>query len=122
MEIFFDLRDSVNEMVKNCSNNVQIAIYINHILDQPVVINRGNIENRIRITIKSNGEVTHNWTKETWAKKLWDWFYGFFGLMEKLGKLLVTVLELTKKAVGFSAYGEVAYGVIKAICDNKSAG
>lgn len=113
----FELRDSINEMVKNCADNVEIAIYVNHILDRPIVINRGNSENRIRITIKSNGEVTHSWTRQTWAKTLWDWFYGFFDLIVGFGKALLSALKLIKKALGFFSPVEIVYDVIKAICE-----
>lgn len=113
----FELRDSLLEMVKSCADNVEIAIYVNHILDRAIVIERGKCENRIRITIKSNGKVTHDWTKETWAKKLWDWWYGFLGLIRKFGEMLLSVLNMIKKAIGYFSYGEIAIDVIKAICE-----
>lgn len=114
----FELRDALKEMVKSCADNVEIAIYVNHILDQAIVIKRGNCENRIRITIKSNGEMTHSWTKETWAKTLWDWWYGFLGLLKTFANLLMSVLNLIRKAIGLFAYGEeIAIKVIKAICE-----
>lgn len=113
----FELRDALNKMVKSCTDNVEIAIYVNHILDQAIVIKRGNCENRIRITINSNGEMTHSWTKETWAKKLWDWWYGFLDLLKTFAKLLILVFRLIKKAIGYFGYGEIAYDVIKAICE-----
>lgn len=117
IEGLFELRDSLYRMVKSCADNVEIAIFVDHILDRPIVIKRGNCENRIRISIKSNGAVTHNWTKETWAKKLWDWFYGFLGLIEKFGKTLLSALLLIKKPIGFFSYCEIAIDVIKAICE-----
>lgn len=113
----FELRDALNEMVKSCTDNVEIKIYVNHILDQAIVIKRGNCENRIRITINSNGEMTHSWTKETWGKTLWDWCYGFLGLLKTFAKLLISALSLIKKAIGYFGYGEIAYDVIKAICE-----
>lgn len=115
IEGLFFLRDALNKMVKRCADNVEIAIYVNHYMDQPVVIKRGNCENRIRITIKSNGEVTHDWTKETWAKKLWDWFYGFFDLVGEFGKLFISVLKLINKPLGSLSKAEIADNVIKAI-------
>lgn len=114
----FELRDALNEMVKSCANNVEIVIFVNHILDQEIVIKRGNCENRIRITINSNGGMTHNWTKETWTKKAWDWWYEFLGLLKTFANLLMSVLNLIRKAIGLFAYGEeIAIKLIKAICE-----
>lgn len=111
----FKLRDKLHELVKGCADNVEIAVYVNHILDQAIVIKRGNCENRIRITIESNGEVTHDWTKETWAKTLWNWFYGLLGLIKEFGKLLLSTLKLIKKPIEFFFEAKNAIEQIKAI-------
>lgn len=111
----FQLRDSLHEIVKSCADNVEIAIYVNHILDRAIVIKRGNCENRIRITIKRNGEVTYDWTKETLAKKLRDWLNRFLGSIEEFGKLLFSVLKMIKKPIGFFSKAEIAYNLYKAI-------
>lgn len=113
----FELRDSLNEMVRCCADNVEIAIYVNHILDRAIVIKRGNCENRIRITIKSNGEVTHSWTKETTSTKLWNWFYGFLGLIQKFGGKLIATLIMLRMPMGWLSKGSIAIGLIAAICE-----
>lgn len=59
----------------------------------------------------------YSWMKEMWVKKLWDWFYGFLGLIEKFGKKLLLVLFLIKKLIGFFFYCEIVVDVIKVICE-----
>lgn len=115
-DAFFDLRDSLHNMVKQCSDNVEITIYVNHILNQPFVIKRGNCENRIRITINSNGEVTHGWTKETWTKTLWDWFYGFFDLIERIVDVFASAVKL---AINLWTHGKLVYDTLQAIREKK---
>lgn len=117
MDGLFELRDSLQEMVKCCADNVEIVIYVNHILDQAIVFKRGKCENRIRITIKSNGKMTHNWTKETRSKKLWDCFHGFLGLVDKYGVKILEAFISSKTSIGLKVAGKVANGVIEAICE-----
>lgn len=115
-DAFFDLRDSLHNMIKQCSDNVEITIYVNDILDQPIVIKRGKMENRIRITINSNGEVTHGWTKETWTKTLWDWFYGFFDLIERIVGVFASAVKL---AINLWTHGKLVYDTLQAIREKK---
>lgn len=115
-DAYFDLRDSLHNMVKQCSDNVEITIYVNHILNQPIVIKRGKMENRIRITINGNGEVTHGWTKETWNKTLWDWFYGFFDLIERIVNVFASAVKL---AIKLWTNGKLVYDTLQAIREKK---
>lgn len=59
----------------------------------------------------------YSWMKEIWGKILWDWCYGFLGLFKIFVKLLILVLSLIKKVIGYFGYGEIVYDVIKVICE-----
>lgn len=71
-ETFYDVRDEIHNFVKSCAENVEVAIYIDKVLREPIKVGVGKEENRLRITIKSGGKVTYSWTKETWSKKVRD--------------------------------------------------
>lgn len=88
-ETFYDVRDEIHNFVRSCAENVEVAIYIDKVLREPIKVGVGKEENRLRITIKSGGKVTYSWTKETWSKIFRDGWEG--------------VKSLTKKILGFIA-------------------
>lgn len=60
----------------------------------------------------------YSWMKEIWVKILWDWWYGFLGLFKIFVNLLMLVLNLIRKVIGFFVYGEeIVIKVIKVICE-----
>lgn len=69
---FYDLRDEISHIVKNCSNNVKVLVYFDFVLERPISVKVGKAENRLRITIKDDGRITLSWTKETWSKYFSD--------------------------------------------------
>lgn len=88
-EAFYDVRDEITEVVKTCSDSVRVVVYIDDVLDEPIVVGIGAEENRLRISIRSNGKASYSWTKETWSKVFRDGWEG--------------VKSLTKKIIGFIA-------------------
>lgn len=62
---FFDARDIIHDLVKMCSDNVKIFIFVNDVLGscKPIVICAGKMENVVHITVKTSGIVTHDWKK-----------------------------------------------------------
>lgn len=88
-EAFYDVRDDITEVVKTCSDNVRVVVYIDDVLDDPIIVGIGAEENRLRISIRSNGKASYSWTKETWSKIFRDGWEG--------------VKSLTKKILGFIA-------------------
>lgn len=71
-ELFYSVREGITEVVRSCSDNIRCVVYIDEILDEPIVVAYGKEENRLIITICSNGKVTYKWSHETWAKFLSD--------------------------------------------------
>lgn len=67
-EAYYGVRDSIYQMVRSCADNVRVVVYVDDILDDPIIVGIGSQENRLRVTIKPNGKVTYSWTKWTWGK------------------------------------------------------
>lgn len=99
--LFWNLRYNQRIDKKNCSNNVQIKIHIDHVLNEPIVIRRGNAENHVRIIIHSNREVSHNWTKKTWATTFWDWLCRFADSLKIIGELIISAIRRTVRKIMF---------------------
>lgn len=71
-ESFYYVRDNIHEVVRSCATNVRVVIYFDDVLDEPIHVKSGREENRLRITINSDGTSTYAWTKQTWAKVFLD--------------------------------------------------
>lgn len=69
---FFDARDKIHDLVKMCSDNVKIFIFVNDVLGKPIVICAGKMENVVHITVKTSGIVTHDWKKQLWKKCVYE--------------------------------------------------
>lgn len=67
------------------------------------------MENCICIIINGNGEVIYGWMKEIWIKIFWDWFYGFFDLIERIVDVFVLVVKLVIK---LWIYGKFVYDIL----------
>ncbi|XP_056021099.1 uncharacterized protein LOC125675474 [Ostrea edulis] len=87
-EGFYELRDAINDIVKACSKNVKVVVYVNDVLDEPIIVQSGSGENRLRITIKGGGRISYSWTKETCEKVFRDaWSVIIFSFKNFLGLL-----------------------------------
>lgn len=71
-EAFYKVRDKIFKTVKTCSDNVRVVIYIDYVLDKPIIFRIGAEENRLRISIRTDGKASYSWTKETWSKDFHD--------------------------------------------------
>lgn len=71
-EAFYDLRDDISLIVKNCAKNIKVVVYFDLLLDKPLIVSVGREENRLVISIKKDGRIKLTWTKETWAKYFAD--------------------------------------------------
>ncbi|XP_078318198.1 uncharacterized protein LOC144620654 [Crassostrea virginica] len=59
----YTLRDRIQPMIDGCADNIKITIYLDDVLNGSIEIKAGQAENCLRITIKNNGDIIHNWTK-----------------------------------------------------------
>lgn len=89
-ETFYDVRDEIHNFVRSCAENVEVAIYIDKVLREPIKVGVGKEENRLRITIKSCGKVTYSWTKETWSKKVRDAWNNVKSIIQGILEFLVS--------------------------------
>lgn len=71
-EAFYYVRDNIHEVVRSCATNLRVVIYFNGVLKEPLVVTSGSEENRLEITINTDGTSTYAWTKQTWAKVFLD--------------------------------------------------
>lgn len=89
-EAFYDVRDDITDVVKTCSDNVRVVLYIDDVLDEPIVVGIGDQENRLRISIRSNGKASCSWTKETWSKIFRDGWEGVKSITKKIVECLAS--------------------------------
>lgn len=64
---FYCIRDEIDEDLKLCAGNVLVIIYMNNVLDEPMVISSGSEDNELCITIRNDGSVRREWKKITWV-------------------------------------------------------
>lgn len=71
------IRREINETVRGCADNVRVIIYIDGVLDEPMVFSHGKEENRLVITMDSNGGINYTWSDRSFGKYMRDGFSGF---------------------------------------------
>lgn len=67
-----DVRKLITQTVRSCSDNVVVKIYMDEVLDDPIVISNGRGDNKLVLTIDSEDGVDFIWTETTMAKAFWD--------------------------------------------------
>lgn len=92
-EAFYRLRDGFCAMIQSCAKNVRVVLYVDDILDMPIKVDVGKKQNRLRITIKTNGTVSYQWTKQTWAKIFTDAKENFESLAKRMAVLFRSIGE-----------------------------
>lgn len=60
-EAFYGIRDEFVQVVTNCSDNLRVVLYIEDVLDEPIVVRIRAEKNRLIISIKNNGNVEYRW-------------------------------------------------------------
>lgn len=83
-EAFYYVRDNIHEVVSSCAENIRVVIYFNDVIDDPLVVATGSEENRLRISINTDGKVTYAWTKQTWTKVFRDAKEGVKSITQKI--------------------------------------
>lgn len=69
---FSQLRRGIHNFVSGCVKNVKVTIYIDEVLEDPIEVIAGAGDNELVITIDENADVSYDWTKDTWSKKIKD--------------------------------------------------
>lgn len=85
---YVELRKTITQTVRSCSDNVQVKIYLYEVLDDPIIINCGRGDNKLMVTIDSKDGVNFTWTETTMAKAFWDGW----GLGTNIAKAIVTTI------------------------------
>lgn len=70
---------------------MRVVIFIDDVLlDYPIIVNIGAEENRLRISIRSNGKASYSWTMETWSKNYRDGWEGGKSLTKKIPRFIAS--------------------------------
>lgn len=89
----YEVRDEIHNVVRSCANNVRVVIYIDEVLDEPMIIMEGNGDNRLRITIDSSRGVTYEWTKQTIGKILSGFWCNIKCFFERIFEAIVSTVR-----------------------------
>lgn len=77
IKAFADVRKAITQAVRSCADNIIATVYVDEVLDDPIITTVGKGENKLLITIDSENGIDFTWTEETVAKAFWDgWGYG----------------------------------------------
>lgn len=90
-----DVRKLITQTVQSCSDNVVVKIYMDEVLDDPIVISNGRGDNKLVLTIDSEDGVDFTWTETTMAKAFWDGW----GVGTKITKAILQTLAGLSSAV-----------------------
>lgn len=90
------VRSKINETVRGCADNVRVLIYIDGVLDEPMVFSHGKEENRLVITMKSNGEIDYTWGDKSLGKYVRD---GFSSFANSFASRICSILMFAAKPV-----------------------
>lgn len=83
-----ELRKLIAQTLQSCSDNVKVTIYMDEVLDDPIIIPCGKGDNKLLVTIDSDDGVDFTWTETTMAKAFWDGW----GLGTKIAKKIVEAI------------------------------
>lgn len=83
-----ELRRTIAQTVQSCSDNVRVKIYMDEVLDDPIIITCGRGDNILVVNIDSEDGVDFTWTETTMAKAFWDGW----GLGTQITKSIVTAI------------------------------
>lgn len=81
---FYSIQVEIDEDMKLCAENVKLVIYVNDVLDKPIIISSSSKENHLQITIRNDGTVIRKWIRITWVyffSKVLAYFYSEYILL-----------------------------------------
>lgn len=83
-----ELRKKITQTLQSCHDNVKVKIYMDELLEDPIIIPCGRGDNTLVVTIDSDDGVDFTWTETTMAKAFWDGW----GLGTKIAKAIVETI------------------------------
>lgn len=92
------VRKEINETVRGCADNVRVVIYIDGVLDEPMIFSHGKEENRLVITLKRDGGIDYTWADRSLGKYLRD---GILGFTNRICSILQSVAKPVMLALTF---------------------
>ena len=67
----YEIRNSIHQHMKTCADNVRVTIYVDEVLDEPLVFSVGPGENDLLISVNHDGTVEYKWTNCTYESVFW---------------------------------------------------
>lgn len=64
---FYSIQVEIDEDMKLCSEEVKLVLFVNDVLDKPIIISSGSKKNHLQITIRNDGTVIRKWITITWV-------------------------------------------------------
>lgn len=92
------VRREINETVRGCADNVRVIIYIDGVLDEPMVFSHGKEENKLVITLERDGGIDYTWADKSLGKYFRD---GILGFTNRICSILVSVAKPVMLALTF---------------------
>lgn len=83
---FQKIRQTVHEKVKYCNEDINVVIYADDVLEEPISIIKGSGRNRLMISIESEGQITFDFTDRTWTTKAKEIFASIFEAVKQTVK------------------------------------
>lgn len=87
---YLKLRSSISSYVGSSMKNVHVTIYVDDVLEEPIIICAGEGENKLVIIIDADANVTHNWEKKTWSKVLRDAWENIESVVKHIAQMIVS--------------------------------
>ena len=66
------VRDEIQNKIEKYADNVIVVIYLDEVLDGSIKIRVGRAENQVRVSIKSNGDITYDMKRSLLNKENWN--------------------------------------------------
>lgn len=87
---YLKLRESISRYIGSCMENVHVTIYVDDVLDEPIIICSGKGENKLVITFDADANFSHKWEKKTWKKVLRDAWDNIESVIQNIAQMIVS--------------------------------
>lgn len=96
---YLKLRQKISSYVGSSMKNVHVTIYVDNVLEDPIIICAGTGENKLVITIDDDAKVSHRWEKKTWSKVLRDAWDNVESVIQNIVQMIVSKTSALKGSV-----------------------
>lgn len=87
---YLKLRQKISDYVGSSMDNVHVTIYVDDVLDEPIIMCAGDGENILVITIDADANATHTWVQKTWKKVFRDALDNIESVVKNIATMIVS--------------------------------